>query len=605
MMYRKRLAALAVVGLFAGLLTPGVSGAATKKVKAIAQPPGAKASAQRKTACAKKGYAKYGFTNQGQCIAYGSAAAPAATQAPATQAPAVAAPAAGGASGGSAIFGVDAETNNWLPGPGSWGGASAVVAYAVYDTLLANGPDGKPVPNLLESITPSGDYKTWTLKARSGIKFHNGEDFNAEAIAIAMEHIRTGPTTAPAWGNLIKCEATGPMVAECRMKTAWVSFPFYLTGQSGVVPAPASIKSGDGAKRPVGTGAFLCKGDCWVPNQKMSLVKNPNYWRPGLPKLDSLEIRPIPDEDQRLAQLQSGQIQFLSTANFLTGRDLANLAKDKKINLLTSENGASTAYDIPNLARTGPMQDVRVRQAWAYAIDTDTLIQLRAPGATKANGLYLSGQLGYLTSAGYQFNLDKAKALLDAYKKDKGVSTVTVTFQTTAVPDNQQTIAVMKQMLDKAGFNIILGPGLEQSAYIQAVLTGNFEVMSWNYPVGGPSDPDQGRPFIHSEGCGGPTVCPRAIGFSVLNWSRSVDGIVDTALDQIRTNSDPEVRKRAAEAVETQFSENAFLLFRWRSRSHMGFCAKCTVPAETGVAGDKLQFAPSGTFRGQAYLTVG
>ena len=127
MMYRKRLAALAVVGLFAGLLTPGVSGAATKKVKAITQPPGAKASAQRKTACAKKGYAKYGFTNQGQCIAYGSAAAPAATQAPATQAPAVAAPAAGGASGGTAIYGVDAETNNWLPGPGSWGDRKSVV----------------------------------------------------------------------------------------------------------------------------------------------------------------------------------------------------------------------------------------------------------------------------------------------------------------------------------------------------------------------------------------------------------------------------------------------------------------------------------------------
>ena len=604
MMYRKRLAALAVVGLFAGLLTPGVSGAATKKVKAITQPPGAKASAQRKTACAKKGYAKYGFTNQGQCIAYGSAAAPA-TQAPATQAPAVAAPAAGGASGGTAIYGVDAETNNWLPGPGSWGGASGVTAYAVYDTLLATAADGRPVPNLLESTTPSSDFKTWTLKARPGIKFHNGEDFNGEAIAIGMEHIRTGPTTAPAWGNLIKCDATGPLVAECRMKTPWVSFPSYLTGQSGVMAAPASIKSGDGSKRPVGTGAFMCKGDCWVPNQKMTLVKNPNYWRPGLPKLDVLEIRPIPDEDQRLAQLQSGQIQFLGTANFLTGRDLANLARDKKVNLLTSENAGSTAYDIPNLARTGPMQDVRVRQAWSYAIDKDTLISLRAPGATKANGIYLEGQLGYQKDAGYEFNLDKAKALLDAYKKDKGVSNVTVTLQTTAVTDNQQTIAVMKQMLDKAGFNIILGPGLEQSAYIQAVLTGNFEVMTWNYPLAGGTDADQGRPFLHSEGCGGPTVCPRAIGFSVLNWSRSVDGIVDTALDQVRSNSDPAVRKRAAEAVETQFNDNAYVLPRWRSRAHLGFCSKCAVGAEIGVDGEKMMFVPAGTQRAQAYLTVG
>ncbi len=573
MKYRKRLAALVVIGLAAGVASPAATNAAAKK----------KTTKKPKTTVTTK--------------------APAAvvTTAPA----AVAAPAAGGASGGNAIFGVDAETNNWLPGPGSWSAASALSAYAVYDTLLLAGPEGKPIPNLLESATPSSDYKTWTLKARAGIKFHNGEDFNGDAIAIGMEHIRTGATTAVAFGNLIKCESTGALTAECKTKTAWVAFPYYLTGQGGAMAAPASIKSGDGSKRPVGTGAFMCKGDCWVPNQKMTLVKNPNYWRPGLPKLDSLEVRPIPDEDQRLAQLQSGQIQFLETNNYLTGRDMAALAKDKKVNLYLSENGGSTSYDIPNLAKTGPMQDVRVRKAWAYAIDTDTLITLRAPGATKANGVYLEGQLGYLKNVGYQFNLDKAKALLDEYKKEKGLSTVNVTLQTTAVSDNQQTIAVMKQMLDKAGFNITLAPGLEQSAYVQNVLTGNFDVSTWTFPVGGSFDPDQGRPFIHSDGCGGPTVCPRAIGFSVLNWPRAVNGIVDTALDQIRTNSDPEVRRRAAEAVENEYNENAYLLFRWRARFHVASCAKCAVPAETGFGGEKLEFAPAGGFRGQAFLTVG
>ncbi len=575
MIYRKRLAAFLAVGLAAAFLAPG-AGAATKTTKK-------KAKAKTTVKATTKP-----------------------TTAPvATQAPAVAAPATSGKSGGSAIWGLGSETNNWLPGPGSWSGSSWTVASSVYDNLLAVGADGKPVPDLLESATPSADSKTWTLKARPGIKFHNGEDFNGEAIAIGMEHNRTGATLATGLTNLIKCEATGPLVAECRMKTPWVSFNYYLTGQAGIIPAPASIKSGDGAKRPVGTGPFMCKGDCWVPNQKMSLVKNPDYWRAGLPKLDAIEFRVIVDEDQRLAQFQSGQIQFMQTSNFLTGRDLANLAKDKKVNLLTSESGGSTTYDIPNLAKTGPMQDVRVRQAWSYAIDKDTLISLRAPGATKANGVFLEGQLGYSKTAGYQFNLDKAKALLDEYKKDKGVSTVSVTLQTNTVPDNQQTIAVMKQMLDKAGFNIILGPGLETSAYIQAVLTGTLDVVAWDYPFNGAFDPDQGRPFMHSEGCGGPAVCPRTTGVSVLNWPRVVDGIVDTALDQIRGNSDPEVRRRAAEAIETQFSDNAYVFFRWRSRSHYASCVKCTIPAEAGVAGDKLAFAPSGTFRGMATVTVG
>jgi peptide/nickel transport system substrate-binding protein len=581
MMYKKRLAGLVSLGLAVAVLAPATNAFAAAKPKA--KP---KAAAKPKATAAP------------------TTKAPAATTPPpaATAAPTPAA--SGGASGGTAVFAVDAETNNWLPGVGQWGSAGTAVASAVYDHLMITAPDGSSIPFLLEvAPKPSSDYKTWTLTARPGIKFHNGEDFNGQAIADNLEHVRTGSTTSPAWTNLIGCSASG-MTATCTTKTAWVSFDSYLTGQSGAVIAPAQIKAKDG-KHLIGTGPFICKDDCWIPNQKTVLVKNPTYWRKGLPKLDSIEFRPIPDEDQRLAQLQNGQVQFILTANYLTGRDMAKLEKEKKIKLEISENFGTTSYDYVNLAKPGPMQDVRVRQAWAAAVDLPTLRDLRAPGATVANGIFPKGATGYVEDTGYPtFDLDKAKALLDAYKKDKGVSKVEVTLQTTAVADNQQTIAVMKQMLDKAGFTINLGAPLEQSAYIGAVFVGGYEVMTWNYA--GWSNPDQGRPFLHSEGCGGPIACPRTIGTPVLNWGRMADGIIDSSLDQIRTNSDPVVRKKAAENINRQLGSEALILFRWRSRAHFGGCAKCGGLTDfAGPKGEKPSFLPAGGFYGAAELTVG
>ena len=572
MKIRKGLVALTALGLAAVMVAPTGASATAKKTTTKAKKPAAKPTTKPTTA-------------------------PAATNAPAT----TAAPAA--KTGGNAVFGVDAETNNWLPGIGQWGGAGTAVASAVYDHLLAVGADGKEVPNLVESWKASSDSKTWTLTARAGIKFHNGESFDGAAIAANLEHVRTGSTTAPAWGNLIGCTASG-LTATCTTKVPWVSFPAYLTGQSGAVVAPAQIKANDG-KHLIGTGPFMCKGDCWVPNQKITLVKNPDYWRKGLPKLDSIEFRPIPDEDQRKAQLESGQIQFMLSGNFLTGRDLAKLAADKKIKLLTSENFGTTAYDYANLAKPGPMQDVRVRRAWAYAIDTQTLIDVRAPGATAANGPFPKGSLGYLADNGYpKFDLAKATALIDEYKKAKGVSKVEVTLQTTAVADNQQTIGVMKQMLEKAGFTINLGAPLEQSAYIGFVFVGNYDVMTWNYLAA--TDPDQMRPFLHSEGCGGPLVCPKSIGTPVLNWGRLSDGTIDASFDQIRSNSDPAVRKQAAENINRQLGENAYMLFRWRARSQFAACATCGgLDDLVGVKGEKIAFLPAGGFLGAAFLTVG
>jgi peptide/nickel transport system substrate-binding protein len=497
-------------------------------------------------------------------------------------------------------------TSGWLPGDAQWGAPGGTVSGAVFDRMFLRSPDGKLVPNLVESVTNSSDYKTWTFTARSGITFHNGEALDGTALAANFESVRTGAVTAPLFGNLAGCTGSG-MNAICTAKTPWVSFPELFIGQVGAVAAPAQIKAKD-RQHPIGTGAFMCKGDCWTPNVSMKLVKNPNYWRKGLPKLDAIEFRPIPDEDQRLAQFQNGQIQFLHTGNFLTGRDLAGLVKDKKATLMINEDGNATNYDIVNLTkRDNPLLDSRVRQAWAYSIDLDTLIKLRAPGATAANGPFAKGVLGYLDNSGFpQFNLEKAKSLLDAYKAEKKLDKVTVVLGTDSVPDNQQTIGVMKQMADKAGFDVKLAPGQDTSAYQNTIFTagGGLDLGTWAWlPY---TDPDTFSSFLGSAGCGGPNACPLTAGRNVLNWGRVVDGSVDAAFDQIRGNSDPAVRKRAAESVNRIYGEQAYHMWRWRSRLHIAGCAKCGGLEDTvGVKGEKLTQGTTAHFLGVPWLTLG
>jgi hypothetical protein len=92
----------------------------------------------------------------------------------------------------------------------------------------------------------------------------------------------------------------------------------------------------------------------------------------------------------------------------------------------------------------------------------------------------------------------------------------------------------------------------------------------------------------------------------VLNWGRLSDGIIDTAFEQIRGNSDPAVRKKASEAISRQLGETASILWRWRGRFHLSACARCGGLEDiAGPENEKIANSPSGHFQGAAWLTAG
>ncbi len=603
-MYRKRLAALVVVGLVAGLLSPGVSEAAKKKAKAVTRPPGAKASAERKTACQKKGYAKFGFKNQGQCIAYGATSAtpaPAATQAPATQAPATQAPATqapavaapvatAGKKGGKVIMAVGNESNGWLPATQNWAAEGTQVSISVIERLMAIDDKGQPSPWLLKSITPNSSYTEWKMTVRDGIKFHNGEPLNADAVAQNIASVRKGFITANILLNLGECNIESEMVLTCKTKKPWVSFPIYFAGAPGAIVAPAQIKANDSTK-PIGTGPFVFKE--WVPNVKFVATKNPNYWQKGLPVADEIEFRVLLSDDARLAQIQSGQIDFSQTTQAVAAVEYEKLAKDKKVKAYLNEGATAINYDLLNNA-IPPFSNRDCRLAAAQALDIDTLIKLRAPGFTKATGPFAKGVVGYLADPGYpKYDLDAAKASFEKCKA-AGPAFSAFTMATTTSPEAIETRNIKKQMVERAGFSIKTVE-IPQDQYIPAALTGSFQWQTWR--LYGSPDPDGERIWMASE-----TAIP-APGIA-LNFGRVKDGNIDAALDQIRGSSDPVVRQRAAEIINTSYASEVYAIWNWNTKYVMAGCNSCSGVEDARLPdGSKPQLNQGGVFNGLAYLT--
>jgi peptide/nickel transport system substrate-binding protein len=517
-------------------------------------------------------------------------AKPAATPAPTTAA--VAPAAAPAKTGGKIVYGVGAESNGWLPATQNWAPEGTQVRWSVIENLMYVNAKAETVGYLAESATPSSDYKTWTFKLRAGIKFHNGEAFNGDAVAQNITSVQSSPLTGPALFNLAGCKAGDELTVVCAMKSAWVSFPVFMTGSLGAMVAPAQIKDKNTTK-PIGTGPFIFKE--WIPNDKFVATKNPTWWR-GAVAADEIEFRVILSDDARLAQLQSGQLNFSHTSSAPANTDYKNAEKAGKISVLDAQGPAQVNYDLLNNA-VPPFNNKDCRLAAALAMDLDTLIKIRAPGFVKANGMFSPGTVGNLANNGNPgYNLDKSKEAYAKCKAANGGKDVEFTMATTTAPDAIETRNIKKQMVERAGF-VIKTLELPQATYIPAAVVGRYQWLTWRNHGG--YDPDGERLWWHSE-----TTAP--VDVQGLNFARFKDATIDAAFAQIRGNSDQVVRKKAAEDINQAFGEEMYVIPNWYSKWIVGQAKGCK-----GIEGFKLPNGDAGwnlyggSTQALGYLTCG
>ena len=479
--------------------------------------------------------------------------------------------------GGKVIFGLDAEFSGFDPTQGRWDASGVMRGRTVYDPLMAIAADGTSKPYLAQSVTPNADYTKWTITMRPNIVFHNGTPLDANAVKVNLDALQTGALTGPAYANVANTTVTGPLTLDVNMKTPWVPFPASINGlyQGGYIAEPSTLQKGTANTNPIGTGPFVFQQ--WVPNSTFTATRNPHYWRSGMPYLDSIEYRPIPDPQSRENSLKSGTVDIMNSADLQNYVDLINNSSFVSITDLKSTLEPNQTFFQINTA-TPPLDDIGVRQALAYATDRQQFVNVIDQGVpTQSTGPFPTGSPYYGTTGYPNFNLSKAQQLVNQYKAAHGGQAPAFTVGVVNTPKDLERGQLLQAQWNKAGFQVQISQ-TEQSQFILNALLGKYQVYSWGQFAA--ADPDLNYIWWTSA-----NAAP--IGSLALNFARNKDSVIDQNLAIGRTSTDQAARATAYQTVAKQFAQD--IPYLWLDREVWIYAAK---PSVMNFAGGTL---PDGT----------
>jgi peptide/nickel transport system substrate-binding protein len=335
------------------------------------------------------------------------------------------------------------------PGLDPTGGAassiSEVTLYNIYETLTKINSDGSVTPLLAESWEISPDLKTYTFKLRKGVKFHNGEPFNAQAVKFSFDRAGADKSTNKdkrTFANL-STQAVDDSTVVILTREIDPDFPFLLGQGTAIIVEPKSAETN--ATKPVGTGPY--KLENWVKGSSITLVKSDSYRNANAVKIKKATFRFIPDPAAQVAALLAGDVDAFPR---VTPRSVPQFKANPKFQLVVSGSRAKTILAINNKKK--PLDDVRVRRAIAAAIDRKAVIQGAGDGYGAPIGShYVPGAFGYVDTTGINpYNPEKAKALL----KEAGVTTpLELTMTLPPPPYARQGGEVIASQLAKVGIN--------------------------------------------------------------------------------------------------------------------------------------------------------
>jgi len=289
---------------------------------------------------------------------------------------------------------------------------SQAMAKSFYEGLYGFDKDMKLIPVLAESYTVTPDGLVYTVKLRKGVKFHDGTDFNAEAVKANFDRV-TNPDNKlkryALYSNIAKTEVVDPYTAKITLKTPFSAFINNLAHPSGVMISPAALKqygSKDIAFHPVGTGPF--KFVEWKATDYLKVAKNDNYWKKGLPKADSITWKPVVDSNSRAAVMQTGEAHFTYPVPY----EMADVLKAKPELEVVAAPSIIVRYLSMNTQQK-PFDNPKVRQAINYAINKDAVAKVAFGGyATPADAIVPEGVEYSVKTGVWPYDIAKAKQLL-------------------------------------------------------------------------------------------------------------------------------------------------------------------------------------------------
>jgi peptide/nickel transport system substrate-binding protein len=368
----------------------------------------------------------------------------------------------------------------------------SIWAYAqIGQTLYQNAADGKSVvPRLATSYSLSQDQLSWTLQLRQGVRFSTGAPMTAADVVFSITQAASSNDTGWGWldSAIASVTAQGDNAVQITTKYPWAPLLADLAFfGNAIVPANYGGEAHEAFyKHPVGTGPFMF--DQWVQGQYLRLKRNPNYWEPGKPYLDSITFQAVGDDNTRVLQLQGGQANVIENVPF--GSISSLQSSSYKVGLFDS-----TRIDYITMNELiAPFKDIHVRRAISYAIDTKAIVSAVFFGHGQAADSPLMPSVQYYKAVGLASS-DIAKARQELAQSAYPNGGITVDFITSSQDQVQYKIAQIVKA-DLAPLNItvnlrLLDPS-EVTAQEQSFKYGMRETY-WTMDI---VDPDEYVSFV-------------------------------------------------------------------------------------------------------------
>ncbi|MEO0801015.1 MAG: ABC transporter substrate-binding protein [Cyanobacteria bacterium J06642_2] len=423
----------------------------------------------------------------------------------------------------------------------------------IYDTLLAFDDNGGVVANLAKEWTVSDDGLEATFVLNEGITCHDGTSFDANDVKYTAERALSDDNpsvTKGAWGPISSVEAVDDLTVKFTFEQPFGAFVTFMADpfSSQICDSAAELGDDFGVTAAVGTGPW--KFASWTKGDQIVLEKNAeyqNFGRPieneGAPYLDTLIVKQIPEPQTRLAGLQTGEIQVIAEPPL---EELESIESDEELNIYVAEKTGQNVFFEFTISRP-PFDDIRARQAVAYAIDPDAAIDIvfgdvvKREHCTVARGV-LGNDQDYCAEHGYSHDPEKAKVLLAEmnYGPDNPLE---VTMMTWVGGNREKMVQVFQNQLQQVGIETeieTMDIGTMNARVKQENETDSgkstFDMMGWAW-----YDPDILHQLWHSPGAYSGYQTPE----------------LDALLDKTRTTVNSDARLAAVQDAQKYLLANA------------------------------------------------
>jgi len=437
-----------------------------------------------------------------------------------------------------------------------------IVFSALCDKLFDLDEKLNIVPMLALSQQWSADNKQLTLKLRPGVTFHDGEKFDAAAVKYNLERHKTmpGSNRRGELASVSSVDVVDPMTVRINLSAPFAPLLATLTDRSGMMVSPKAAQA-EGDKfgaHPVCSGPF--KFVERVAQDRIVLERYDGYWDKKDIHFQKITYLPIVDATVRLANLKSGQLDFIER---LAPSDVAGLKADSrfKISKIVEIGYQGIDFNVgkSDLSQKNPLgKDARVREAFELALDRQGIVQVAMDGEAEVGNQWVAPSNRYYGKSAPipKRDVAKAKKLL----AEAGVPNPVVNLMTPTTSDAQRIAQVVQAMVKEAGFDVKI-QSTEFATSLNLADKGQYEayVLAWS----GRADPDGNLHTMLS--CKGPT-----------NYSGYCNPDVERAIDESRTSLDPAKRAAAYDRIAAQVQKDRPIIYLFHRHWLWAHSAKLT-----------------------------